>query len=72
MPLDTNRIDHAVLAVLARTLHDERHVWKSLDWTSLDRLHAKGLISNPHGKAKSGNSRLIWRKKFSRLICAHA
>jgi hypothetical protein len=26
---------------------------KSFDWAALDRLHAKGLITNPVGKAKS-------------------
>jgi len=27
--------------------------WKSHDWGTLDRLHAKGYISDPKGKAKS-------------------
>ena len=27
--------------------------WKSFDWDTLDRLHEKGLISNPKTKAKS-------------------
>ena len=27
--------------------------WKSHDWDVLDRLHAKGYISDPKGKAKS-------------------
>jgi hypothetical protein len=34
-------------------LHDGRRAWKSFDWDALDRLHAKGLISDPVGKAKS-------------------
>jgi hypothetical protein len=28
-------------------------VWKSFDWDAMNRLHAKGYISNPVSKAKS-------------------
>jgi len=34
-------------------LHNGRRAWKSFDWDALDRLHAKGLICDPVGKAKS-------------------
>ena len=27
--------------------------WKSFDWDAMNRLHEKGLISNPVSKAKS-------------------
>ena len=53
MDIDDNRIDDAVLALLLLGLHDGRCAWKSFDWDALDRLHAKGLISDPVGKAKS-------------------
>jgi len=53
MNIDDNRIDDAVLALLLLGLHDSRRAWKSFDWDALDRLHAKGLISDPVGKAKS-------------------
>ena len=53
MDTDENRIDDAVLALLLLGLHDGRRAWKSFDWDALDRLHAKGLISDPVGKAKS-------------------
>ena len=53
MNIDENRIDDAVLALLLLGLHDARRAWKSFDWDSLDRLHAKGLISDPVGKTKS-------------------
>jgi len=53
MELDTDRIDEAVLALLFLGRHDEIRTWKSFDWTAMERLHAKGLISNPVGKAKS-------------------
>jgi hypothetical protein len=29
------------------------HAWKSFDWDAIDRLHTKGLIHDPVGKAKS-------------------
>ena len=53
MDIDKNRIDDAVRALLLLGLHDGRRAWKSFDWEALDRLHAKGLISDPVGKAKS-------------------
>jgi hypothetical protein len=51
--IDTNRIDETVLALLYLGLHEEDRAWKSFDWGALDRLHDKGLISNPASKAKS-------------------
>ena len=53
MEMDRDKIDDAVLALLWLTLHDKRRAWKGFDWDSLDRLHRKGFIANPVGKAKS-------------------
>jgi hypothetical protein len=53
MRLDTNRIDDAVLALLLLGLHDGSRVWKSFDWDSMARLHARGLISDPASPARS-------------------
>ena len=53
MEIDTDRIDEAVLALLYLTLHDGFRAWKGHDWDALDRLHRKGMISDPVGKAKS-------------------
>ena len=56
--MDDNKIDEAVLALLYLGIF-ERHpmmgarTWKSFDWDALDRLHRKGLISNPVSKARS-------------------
>lgn len=50
---ELDRIDEAVLALLLLGLHDGNRVWKSYDWSALDRLHDKGLISEPAGRAKS-------------------
>ena len=53
MEIDTDRIDEAVLALLYLTLHDGFRAWKGHDWDALDRLHRKGMISDPVGKAMS-------------------
>ncbi|HLQ27423.1 MAG TPA: DUF6429 family protein [Acidiferrobacterales bacterium] len=53
MAIDTDKIDEAVLALLYLTLHDGMRAWKSFDWEAMNRLHEKGLISNPVGIAKS-------------------
>lgn len=56
--LDDNKMDEAVLALLYLGVF-ERHpmmgarAWKSFDREAMDRLHRKGLISDPVGKAKS-------------------
>ena len=56
--IDTDRIDHAVLALLLLGLHNGQRAWKGFDWDALGRLHEKGLISDPVGRAK-----------FPRAIC---
>jgi hypothetical protein len=53
MEIDTDRIDDAVLALLLLGLHDGGRVWKGFDWGAMNRLHARGFISDPIGKAKS-------------------
>jgi hypothetical protein len=53
MNIDTEKIDEAMLALLYLTLHEENRAWKGFPWDAMDRLHDKGLISNPLGKAKS-------------------
>jgi hypothetical protein len=53
MELDADKIDDAVLALLALGLHDDVRAWKGFDWESMDRLHERGFISDPRGRAKS-------------------
>ena len=53
MTLNEQKIDESALALLWLTLHDGCRVWKSVDWDVLDRLHQKGLISNPANRNKS-------------------
>ncbi|GLO72560.1 hypothetical protein MACH17_40770 [Phaeobacter inhibens] len=52
-PLDEDKIDDTILALLRLGLHAEHRAWKSFDWDSMERLHEKGFISDPVGKAKS-------------------
>jgi hypothetical protein len=74
MDVDTNKIDEAVLALLHLTLHDGARAWKGHDWDALNRLHRKGMIDNPVGKAKSvvltdqglAQSERLFRKFFER------
>ena len=49
MEIDTDRIDEALLWL---TLHDGNRAWKGFDWDAMGRLHDKGMIGNPAGKAK--------------------
>lgn len=58
MDYDEDKVDDYTLALLYLVTH-ERHeglgarAWKGFDWDTMNRLHEKGYISNPAGKAKS-------------------
>ena len=79
MKPDPGKIDDAVLALLFLTSFRERHdessrAWKGHDWEALGRLFAKGLISNPVGKAKSvvftDEGLKLAEAAFRRLLCS--
>jgi hypothetical protein len=53
MAINTDRIDDCVLALLLLGRHDGQRVWKSFDWAAMERLHKRGLISDPVGRATS-------------------
>jgi hypothetical protein len=56
MDEDKEKIDEVVLALLHLTSFAEHGIvraWKGHDWDALDRLHKKGMISDPKSKAKS-------------------
>lgn len=53
MEFDREKVDDAVLALLLLGRHEGARTWKTFDWDTMDRLHAKGYIGNPAGKAKS-------------------
>jgi len=58
MNYNEDKIDEFTLALLYLVTHDREEgfgarAWKGFDWETLNRLHDKGYISNPAGKAKS-------------------
>ena len=80
MKPNTDKIDDAVLALLHLTSFTEgkgelahTRAWKGHDWGALHRLHAKALIGDPVGKAKSvvltneGQKRA--EELFEKLFC---
>ena len=53
MNYDHDKVDEVVLALLFLTLHEDDRAWKGHDWDAMSRLHEKGMIYDPVGKAKS-------------------
>ncbi len=53
MEYDQDKVDEMVLALLFLTLHDGCRAWKGHDWEAMNRLHQKGMISDPVSKTKS-------------------
>ncbi|MFP5276601.1 MAG: DUF6429 family protein [Acidobacteriota bacterium] len=66
MEYDRDKVDEMVLALLRLTLAGNHRAWKSHDWDALDRLHAKGYISDPKSKAKSVVLREEGERHFGR------
>ena len=50
---DWKRVEDVALALLSLTLHEGNRVWKQISWDVIDRLHEKGLISNPRTRTQS-------------------
>ncbi len=56
MEYNKDKVDEATLALMwlvTQTNKTVSRTWKSFDWATLDRLHEKGLISDPMRKTKS-------------------
>jgi len=79
MDYDTDKTDEMVLALLCLTMFPESggtRAWKGHAWEALDRLHAKGYISDPKSKAKSvwmsdegiQRARELFEQHFARKI----
>jgi hypothetical protein len=75
--MNKEKIDEAVLALLyLGHWSDKRsgttNTWKSFDWEAMARLHERGLISDPVGKAKtltfSGEGLCQAQAAFTRLF----
>jgi hypothetical protein len=70
LPLNTDRIDDAVLALLHLGLHEDSRAWKTFDWDAMARLHEKGFIADPVGKAKAVNLTEEGLRESERLLQA--
>jgi hypothetical protein len=56
MDYDKDKVDKTALALMYLTSFNDYggvRSWKGYDWDILNRLHEKGFIDNPVGKAKS-------------------
>ena len=58
MSYNKDKIDDFTLALLYLVSYEIKkglgaRAWKTFDWDTMDRLHEKGFISDPVGKAKS-------------------
>ena len=58
MNYDKDKVDEYTLALLLLVSHNREEgfgarAWKGFDWETMNRLHEKGFITNPVGKAKS-------------------
>ena len=53
MDIDQDKVDQAVLALLSLGRHDGYRTWKAFDWEVMGRLHQRGYITDPVGRAKS-------------------
>jgi hypothetical protein len=80
MEPNLDRIDDVVLALLYLTSFTEgkgefayTRAWKGHDWGALRRLHEKGLIGDPVGKAKSvaltKEGKEESKRLFEKLFC---
>lgn len=76
MDYDTDKVDEFTLALLWLTTFKDpsgTRAWKGQDWGTMERLHAKGLLSDPRSKTKSvllseegeKRSRELFAKHFS-------
>jgi hypothetical protein len=76
MDYDRDKVDEMTLALLWLTSFKDPagvRAWKGQDWDTMERLHAKGFISDPKSKAKSvvlseegeKRSRELFAKYFS-------
>ena len=56
MEYDKDKVDEMTLALLYLVMwqeHGYSRAWKGFEWETLNRLHEKGWIADPKGKARS-------------------
>jgi hypothetical protein len=71
MNYNKDKVDEMVLALLFLTLHGEGRAWRGHDWNALGRLHEKGMIGNPAGRAKSVSLTTVGEKRSEELFRLH-
>jgi len=76
MEYNKEKIDEYTLAVLYLVTWERKEgygarVWKGFDWETMNRLHDKGLISDPKSKAKSVFMNEDGYKKAEELFKKH-
>ena len=76
MDYDKDKVDEYTLALLLLVSHNREEgfgarAWKGFDWETMDRLHEKGFITNPVGKARRT---MAFPRKFRgwRYSCSRA
>lgn len=52
-PYDPDKLADATLALLGAFEFDDGRAWKGYDFEVMARLHAEGMISNPHNRNAS-------------------
>lgn len=79
MEYDKEKVDEATLALMWLVTESDKYgsrAWKGFDWDTMDRLHKKGLISDPKRKNKSVAlseeavelSERIFKRLFSKAV----
>ncbi len=53
MNYDEDKIDEVILALLGVFEFEDGRVWKRYDFDAMDRLHERGMISQPKGRTES-------------------
>ncbi|MEY8689516.1 MAG: DUF6429 family protein [Leptothrix sp. (in: b-proteobacteria)] len=53
MPYNQQKIEDTVLALLGAFEFENGRVWKRLDFSVMDALAERGMITNPRGRAES-------------------
>ncbi len=76
MEYDEEKVDEYTLALLYLVTHNREEgfgarAWKGFDWDTMNRLHEKGFILNPVGKAKSVGMSEKGFKKAEELFRKH-
>ncbi len=72
MDYNKDKVDECTLALLSLVMHEGNEygarAWKGFNWNTMNRLHEKGFISDPVGKAKSVMVTVEGRKKSEELF----